>query len=56
MEKDADRFPETEGWGFEDFKIVNGTVERAVSDPREQCLSCHVSQKASDYVYSIYRD
>ena len=56
MEKDPDRFPDTEGWGFEDFKIKDGTVERAVTNPREQCMSCHASQKASDYVYSKFRE
>ncbi|MHC4858649.1 MAG: cytochrome P460 family protein [Planctomycetota bacterium] len=55
MEKDPDRFPDTEGWGFEDFKIKEGTVERAVTNAREQCLSCHASQEKSDYVYSKYR-
>jgi hypothetical protein len=55
MEKDPDRFPETEGWGFEDFK--NGdSRQRLVTDMRQQCLSCHETQKASDYVYSIYRN
>jgi hypothetical protein len=54
MEKDPDRFPETEGWGFEDFK-KGDPHQRVVTDMREQCLSCHKTQKASDYVYSIYR-
>jgi hypothetical protein len=54
MEKDPGRFAETEGWGFEDF--LNGDPnQRLVNDMREQCLSCHKTQKASDYVYSKYR-
>ena len=54
MEKDPDRFPDTEGWGFEDFR--NGDPnQRSVTDMRGQCLSCHESQRASDYVYSRYR-
>ena len=54
MEKDADRFPGTAGWGFEDFK--GGDAEhRSVTDAKAQCFSCHETQKASDYVYSSYR-
>jgi hypothetical protein len=55
MEKDPDRFPETEGWGFEDFKLGDPN-QRLVTDMREQCLPCHETQKASDYVYSKYRE
>ncbi len=54
MEKDPDGFPQTAGWGFEDFK--GRSRERAVTDARAQCLSCHATRKASDYVYSTYRD
>jgi hypothetical protein len=54
MEKDPVRFPETAGWGFEDFKKGN-PHQRVVTDMREQCLSCHKTQKASDYVYTTYR-
>ncbi|OVE79203.1 hypothetical protein BVY01_03135 [bacterium I07] len=54
MEKDPDRFPETEGWGFEDFKLGD-PEQRMVTNMREQCLSCHKSEKASDFVYSKYR-
>ena len=56
MERDPRRFPSTEGWGFEDFRFRGATVERAVTDARTQCLSCHQSQKESGYVYSTYRD
>jgi len=54
MEKDPDRFSETKGWGFEDFK--NGDPQRRqVIDMQRQCLSCHETQKKSGYVYSRYR-
>ncbi len=56
MEKDHARFSATEGWGFEDFKFKGNTVERAVTDARKQCLSCHEDQKTTDYVYSAYRE
>jgi hypothetical protein len=42
MEKDPDRFGETAGWGFEDFKQGDPN-QRLVTDMREQC------------VYSVYR-
>jgi hypothetical protein len=54
MEKDPERFADTEGWGFEDFK-QGDPHQPLVTDMREQCLSCHESQRASDYVYSAYR-
>ena len=54
MEKDIDRFRDTEGWGFEDF--VGADRVRAVTNARAQCLSCHASQAASDFVYSTLRN
>jgi hypothetical protein len=54
MEKDAKRFSETEGWGFEDFKLADPR-QRLVTDMRAQCLSCHATQDATDYVYTRYR-
>lgn len=55
MEKDHDRFPETAGWGFEDFK-QGDPKQRAVTNMQEQCMSCHETQKSSDYVYSTYHE
>lgn len=54
MEKDPERFSETAGWGFEDFKGADR--KRAVTDARTQCLSCHATRKATDYVYSTHRE
>ncbi|MCC6347090.1 MAG: cytochrome P460 family protein [Nitrospirales bacterium] len=53
MQKDAKKFGETGGWGFEGFK--GDTRERAVSDPKGACFTCHEGQKGSDYVFSTYR-
>ncbi len=53
MVKDQERFPETEGWGFEDF-IAGDSNQRAVTDMKNQCFNCHKTQKATDYVYSKY--
>lgn len=55
MEKDPDRFSETAGWGFEDFK-QGDPRQRAVTNMQEQCMSCHKTQKSSDYVYSTYHE
>jgi hypothetical protein len=54
MEKDQDRFVESEGWGFEDFKFTEEGYQRMVTDARIQCLSCHRSRASTDFVYSKY--
>ncbi len=54
MEKDPNRFTGTKGWGFEDFKLGDPN-QRSVTNMRDQCFSCHESQKANDYVFSTYR-
>ncbi len=53
MQKDAKKFSETGGWGFEGFK--GDTKERAVTDAKTACFACHTSQKAQDYVFATYR-
>ncbi|MDH3311413.1 MAG: cytochrome P460 family protein [Gammaproteobacteria bacterium] len=55
MVKDPKRYPETGGWGFEDFKKADPN-QRSVSNMKEQCFSCHESQKANDYVYTRLHD
>ena len=54
MEKDSERFGDSEGWGFDDFKEANPRL-RMVTDMRGQCLPCHATQKVNDYVYTTYR-
>jgi hypothetical protein len=53
MIKDPKRYPETAGWGFEDFKQAD-PKQRSVTNMKEQCFSCHESQKDNDYVYTTY--
>jgi hypothetical protein len=53
MEKDSRKYASTGGWGFEGFK--GDTKERAVTDPENDCFSCHAHQKENDYVFSDYR-
>jgi hypothetical protein len=53
MYKDAKKFSETGGWGFEAFKDDN--KERTVKDPQTACFDCHAVQIEMDYVFSRYR-
>ena len=53
MVKDQSRFPETKGWGFEDFKAGDPN-QRSVTDMKNQCFTCHETQKETDYVFSKY--
>jgi hypothetical protein len=53
MEKDSRKYASTGGWGFEGFK--GDTKERAVTDPENDCFSCHAHQQENDYVFSDYR-
>ena len=53
MQKNAEKFTDTGGWGFEGFK--GDTKQRVVNDPHAECFNCHKSQKIADYVFSKYR-
>jgi len=53
MQKDANKFADTGGWGFEGFK--GDTKERVVTDPKNDCFHCHKSQILADFVFSKYR-
>ncbi len=53
MQKDAKKFAETGGWGFEGFK--GDTKDRAVTDAKTACFACHAGQKPQDYVFTTYR-
>ena len=53
MVKDSKAFGDTEGWGFEGFKA--DSQERVVTNAKESCFGCHISQKDKDYVFSTYR-
>ena len=55
MVKNNKRYPETGGWGFENFKKADPD-QRTVSNMKEQCFSCHESQKANDYVHARIHD
>jgi len=56
MVKDAQRYAETGGWGFQAW--ANGDPSKPIVHNKAQaisaCLSCHAPRKAQDYVYSTY--
>lgn len=54
MVKDAKKYAETGGWGFEGF-AGNSRTDRLVSDGGTSCFGCHAPQKAGDFVYSKLR-
>ena len=55
MHKDAKRWPDTGGWGFEGFSGDSRT-ERVVADAAAKaCFACHTSQKDRDFVFSRAR-
>lgn len=54
MEKNSNRFAETGGWGFEAFGGGDPS-KRVVTNAKEQCFTCHESQKSKDYVFSTWR-
>lgn len=54
MEKNSKAFADTGGWGFEGF-AGGDPARRVVTNAREQCFTCHESQKDKDYVFSGWR-
>ncbi len=56
MQKDARRYAATGGWGFEVFAGGKGDAPQVKGTAREACFTCHLSEKARDYVFSDYRD
>lgn len=55
MHKDARKFKDTGGWGFEGFK-GDSTTERAVGkNAASACFACHAPQKNQDFVFSSFR-
>jgi len=56
MHKDRKRFPETGGWGFEEFRGDSRT-DRALDDgARHACYSCHLKQEAQGLLFSTFRN
>jgi hypothetical protein len=56
MVKDAQRFAETGGWGFEEYKGDSRTERPLTPQTRAACYHCHATQKARDSVFSTFRE
>ncbi len=55
MHKDAQKYKDTGGWGYEGF-AKDSTTERAVGkNAVTACYQCHTSQKDKDFVFSALR-
>ncbi|CAG7857495.1 hypothetical protein MCAMS1_02338 [biofilm metagenome] len=55
MHKDAKKYTDTGGWGFEGF-AGNSKTERLTKDGGKGCFGCHAPQKPKDYVFSELRN
>lgn len=56
MHKDSKRFPNTGGWGFEEFTGSSHTERVLTPEKVMQCFACHASQKDRGYVFSKFRE
>lgn len=55
MVKDAGRFAETGGWGFEAFAEGDPARRQVGGNAKDACFACHASQAARDFVFSEMR-
>jgi hypothetical protein len=54
MTKNARKYKDTGGWGFEGFK-GDSTTERAVgNNAATACFQCHTTQRDRDFVFSTF--
>jgi len=56
MLKDAKKYAETGGWGFEGFAAGDPGQRMVKGNAKEACFDCHTAQKDHDYVFSVRRD
>lgn len=56
MHKDAKKFPDTGGWGFEGFAGGDASKRVVGKNAKGACFECHMPQKDMDYVFSSLRD
>jgi hypothetical protein len=52
MHKDAAKYKQTGGWGFEAFKGDSRTERVVAGNAKTACYECHTSQRDHDYVFS----
>jgi hypothetical protein len=55
MHKDAKKWKDTGGWGFEGFKGDSKTERAVGKNAAGACYACHAPQKEKDLVFSVYR-
>jgi hypothetical protein len=55
MHKDARKYQDTGGWGFEGFKGDSKTDRAVGKNAASACFQCHISQKNNDFVFSTFR-
>ncbi len=55
MRKDAAKYKQTGGWGFEAFKGDSRTERAVGGNAKTACFQCHTSQRDHDYVFSRLR-
>ncbi len=55
MHKDAKKWKDTGGWGFEGFKGDSKTERAVGKNAAAACYACHTQQKERDFVFSVYR-
>lgn len=55
MQKDAKKFKDTDGWGYE---VFGGNTKKGTLDAKAAagCHACHTQQKSKDFVFSALRD
>lgn len=51
MVRNADRYPDTGGWGFEAFK-GGDPAQRVVKDGGKACFACHAPYPDNHYLFS----
>lgn len=57
MYKDSNAFPDTGGWGFEEFTGDSRTEGRLSIERQLSCFkSCHLSRKSTDFVFTKFSD
>ena len=55
MHKDAKKWKDTGGWGYEGFKGDSKTERAVGKNALTACHQCHTSQKERDFVFSSFR-
>jgi Cytochrome P460 len=55
MHKDARKYSDTGGWGFEAFKADSKTERVVGNNAAAACFQCHTAKKDNGFVFSSWR-